>query len=116
MLFARPGFGDGCFDVVFLKFDGLPFACDDEFGCELRDFFGRFCVSLQDCFDFLSTSDFVSSIAREEKPRRDKVADVMSDSILVCRDKTPLTSAARTMTQAGWRSVLVVNSMVHHWA
>jgi CBS domain-containing protein len=29
---------------------------------------------------------------------------------LVCRDKTPLTSAARTMTQAGWRSVLVVNA------
>jgi CBS domain-containing protein len=57
----------------------------------------------------ISTSDFVSSIAREEKPRREIVADVMSDAILVCRDKTPLTSAARTMTQAGWRSVLVVN-------
>ena len=58
----------------------------------------------------ISTSDFVSSIAREEKPRRETVADVMSDSILVCRDKTPLTSAARTMTQAGWRSVLVVDA------
>jgi CBS domain-containing protein len=58
----------------------------------------------------ISTSDFVSSLAREEKPRRETVADVMSDSILVCRDKTPLTSAARTMTQAGWRSVLVVDS------
>ncbi len=57
----------------------------------------------------ISTSDFVSSFAREEKPRRETVADVMSDSILVCRDKTPLISAARTMTQAGWRSVLVVN-------
>jgi CBS domain-containing protein len=34
----------------------------------------------------------------------------MSDAILVCRDKTPLISAARTMTQAGWRSVLVVDS------
>ncbi len=58
----------------------------------------------------ISTSDFVASLARHEKPRRETVADVMSDSILVCRDKTPLTSAARTMTQAGWRSVLVVNS------
>jgi CBS domain-containing protein len=58
----------------------------------------------------ISTSDFVSSIAREEKPCRETVADVMSDAILVCRDKTPLTSAARTMTQAGWRSVLVVDA------
>ncbi len=57
----------------------------------------------------ISTSDFVSSIAREEPPLRATVADVMSDAILVCRDKTPLASAARTMTQAGWRSVLVVN-------
>jgi CBS domain-containing protein len=58
----------------------------------------------------ISTSDFVSGIAREEKPLRQTVADVMSDAILVCRDKTPLTSAARTMTQAGWRSVLVVDA------
>ena len=58
----------------------------------------------------ISISDFVSSIAKEEKHRRDTVADVMSDAILVCRDKTPLTSAARTMTQAGWRSVLVVDA------
>jgi CBS domain-containing protein len=58
----------------------------------------------------ISTSDFVSSIANEERPLRQTVADVMSDAILVCRDKTPLTSAARTMTQAGWRSVLVVDA------
>jgi predicted transcriptional regulator len=58
----------------------------------------------------ISTSDFVSSIAKEEPPLRETVADVMSDTILVCRDKTPLASAARTMTQAGWRSVLVVNA------
>jgi CBS domain-containing protein len=58
----------------------------------------------------ISISDFVSSFAREEKPHRETVADVMSDAILVCRDKTPLISAARTMTQAGWRSVLVVDS------
>lgn len=58
----------------------------------------------------ISISDFVASIAREEKPSREKVADVMSDAILVCRDQTPIRSAARTMTQAGWRSVLVVDA------
>ncbi len=58
----------------------------------------------------LSISDFVAGFARAEKPRRDTVADVMSDAILVCRDKTPIISAARTMTQAGYRSVLVVDA------
>ncbi len=58
----------------------------------------------------ISSSDFVAGIAREEKPSRETVADVMSDAILVCRDRTPVTSAARTMTQAGWRSVLVVDA------
>jgi CBS domain-containing protein len=58
----------------------------------------------------ISISDFVSSIAAEERPLRETVADVMSDAILVCRGKTPLISAARTMTQAGWRSVLVVDA------
>jgi CBS domain-containing protein len=58
----------------------------------------------------ISVSDFVAGIASQEKPMRETVADVMSDSILVCRAKTPLISAARTMTQAGWRSVLVVDA------
>jgi len=58
----------------------------------------------------IAGSDFVASIARSEKTKRETVADVMSDAILVCRDQTPVTSAARTMTQAGWRSVLVVDS------
>jgi CBS domain-containing protein len=57
----------------------------------------------------ISSSDFVASIARDEMAPRATVADVMSDAILVCRDKTPVKSAARTMTQAGWRSVLVVD-------
>ena len=61
----------------------------------------------------ISSSDFVASIARQQKPKRDTVADVMSDAILVCRDKTPVTSAARTMTQASWRSVLVVDAAGH---
>ena len=58
----------------------------------------------------IAGSDFVASIARAEKAKRETVADVMSDAILVCRDRTPITSAARTMTQAGWRSVLVVDA------
>lgn len=58
----------------------------------------------------ISNSDFVASIAREEKTQRGTVADIMSDAILVCRDRTPVTSAARTMTLAHWRSVLVVDA------
>ena len=58
----------------------------------------------------IAGSDFVASIARTEKAKRETVADVMSDAILVCRDQTPVVSAARTMTQAGWRSVLVVDA------
>jgi CBS domain-containing protein len=38
----------------------------------------------------ISISDFVDSIASEEKALRETVADVMSDAILVCRDKTPI--------------------------
>lgn len=58
----------------------------------------------------LSLSDFVASIADEIKTKRDTVGDVMSDAILVCRGKTPVASAARAMTSAGWRSVLVVDA------
>ncbi len=57
----------------------------------------------------ISLSDFISSIASEIKSKRDTVSDVMSDAILVCRGKTPIASAARAMTSAGWRSVLVVD-------
>lgn len=58
----------------------------------------------------VSISDFVANIASREKARRDTVGNVMSDAFLVCRDQTPIISAARTMTQAGWRSVVVVDS------
>jgi len=58
----------------------------------------------------ISLSDFVASLASGERAQRETVADVMSDAILVCRDQTPIISAARTMTQAGWRSVLVVDA------
>ena len=58
----------------------------------------------------ISLSDFVASIAGSDKPKRETVGDVMSDAILVCRGKTPVASAARAMTSAGWRSVLVVDA------
>ena len=58
----------------------------------------------------ISLSDFVASIANQERARRERVGDVMSDAILVCRGKTPVIAAARAMTQAGWRSVLVVDA------
>jgi len=58
----------------------------------------------------ISVSDFVASIAAQERAKRETVGDVMSDVFLVCRDTTSVISAARTMTQARWRSVLVVDS------
>ncbi len=57
----------------------------------------------------ISVSNFVANIAAQEKAKREIVGDVMSDTFLVCRDKTTVISAARTMTQAGWRSIVVVN-------
>lgn len=62
----------------------------------------------------ISISDFVSSLARDEKHKHKTVVDIMSDAILVCRGKTPIVSAARSMTEAGWRSVLVVNAKGKH--
>lgn len=58
----------------------------------------------------ISISNFVASIAAQENAKRESVRDVMSDVVLVCRDQTPITSAARAMTQTGWRSVIVVDS------
>jgi CBS domain-containing protein len=58
----------------------------------------------------ISISDFVAGIAEQEPVKRETVGDVMSDTFLVCREKTPVLSAARTMTQAGWRSIIVVNA------
>ena len=58
----------------------------------------------------ISLSDFVASVAGSQKAQRETVGDVMSDAILVCRGKTPITVAARAMTSTGWRSVLVVDA------
>ncbi|MBN1147082.1 MAG: CBS domain-containing protein [Anaerolineales bacterium] len=59
----------------------------------------------------ISVSDVVAYIAEGAVIQRNMVADVMSDAFLACRDKTPLASAARAMTTAGWRSVLVVDAL-----
>ena len=58
----------------------------------------------------LSVSDLVADIAAQEEIRRETVGHVMSDTFLVCREDNTVLSAARTMTQAGWRSIIVVNS------
>lgn len=58
----------------------------------------------------ISVSDIVASVGESYKLTRETVADVMSDAILVCRDKTPVGNAARAMTSSGWRSILVVNA------
>lgn len=58
----------------------------------------------------ISISDFVAGLAGRVSVERETVGDVMSDAMLVCRDKTPVATAARAMTQAGWRSVLVVGA------
>jgi CBS domain-containing protein len=58
----------------------------------------------------LSISDLVAGIAAQEPLRRETVGDVTSRTFLVCRDDNTLISAARTMTQAGWRSIIVVDA------
>lgn len=58
----------------------------------------------------ISISDFVAGIANQEPIRRQTVGDVMSYTFLVCREENSVLSAARTMRQAGWRSILVVNA------
>ena len=58
----------------------------------------------------ISISDFVAGIAAQEEIKRETVGDVMSDTFLVCREDNSVLSAARTMTQSGWRSIIVVNA------
>jgi CBS domain-containing protein len=57
----------------------------------------------------ISISDIVASIAGQTKARRETVGDIMSDAFLICRNKTPVISAARTLTRTHWRSVIVVD-------
>lgn len=58
----------------------------------------------------ISISDFVAGIAAQEPVRRQMVGDVMSRTFLVCREDNTIINAARTMTQAGWRSIIVVDA------
>ncbi len=60
----------------------------------------------------LSISDLVSSLVSgtNQPVKRETVGDVMSDAMLVCRDQTPLSAIARAMTDAHYRSVLVVDT------
>jgi CBS domain-containing protein len=57
----------------------------------------------------ISISDFVAHLAERGPVSRETVADVMSDAILVCRRRTPITQAAAAMTSTGWRSITVVD-------
>jgi CBS domain-containing protein len=57
----------------------------------------------------LSVSDFVADLAKRIPAERGTVADVMSDAFLVCRENTPVNSAARAMAETGWRSVMVLS-------
>ena len=57
----------------------------------------------------VSISDFVADLAKTVPPHRETVGDVMSDAMLVCRDQTPVIAAARAMTDAHYRSVIVVD-------
>ena len=58
----------------------------------------------------ISISNFVAGIADQEAVRRETVGDVMSRTFLVCREDNTVLSASRTMTQAGWRSIIVVDA------
>jgi len=57
----------------------------------------------------ISISDLVASMAKTHTIGRDKVAGVMSQAMLICRDTTPIANVARAMTDAGYRSVLIVD-------
>jgi CBS domain-containing protein len=57
----------------------------------------------------ISVADFVADIAASVSTEGRTVSDLMSDAILVCRDKTSVGNTAKSMMFAGWRSILVVN-------
>jgi CBS domain-containing protein len=59
----------------------------------------------------LSVSDLIAHMASMRRPARDTVADVMSRTMLVCRDATPVADIARGMTDSGYRSAIVVDAI-----
>jgi CBS domain-containing protein len=58
----------------------------------------------------ISITDIVAAISTQMKAARETVGDVMSYLFLVCRDKTPIIAAARTMSHTHWRSVIVIDT------
>ncbi|MGA2821726.1 MAG: CBS domain-containing protein [Anaerolineales bacterium] len=58
----------------------------------------------------ISVSDLVEGMVQERDLERRSVADVMSRCMLICREETPLHVVARGMTDAHYRSVIVVDS------
>lgn len=58
----------------------------------------------------LSVSDLVAHMAGMRPASRGTVADVMSRAMLVCRDDTLVADIAKGMTDAGYRSVIVVDA------
>ncbi len=58
----------------------------------------------------LSVSDLVAHMASMRPAARGTVQDVMSRTMLVCRDTTPVADIARGMTDAGYRSTIVVDA------
>jgi CBS domain-containing protein len=57
----------------------------------------------------ISISDIVAGMVRQRMLERRTVADVMSKAMLVCRPDTPLHAVARAMTDAHYRSVVVLD-------
>jgi CBS domain-containing protein len=75
-----------------------------------REGFHRLVVTEKDRpVGIISISDLVAYLASGEPTRRQRVSDVMSHAILVCRAETPVREVARTMTEARYRSVLVLD-------
>jgi len=76
-----------------------------------RDGFHRLLVTERGkAVGVVSISDFVASLAAQAPSQREKVADVMSRAILACREETPVPAIARTMTEAHFRSVIVLDA------
>lgn len=61
----------------------------------------------------ISVGDLVASLGAGSA-RRATVADVMSHAIVVCREDTPLTAAARAMSARRSRSLVVVDATGRH--
>jgi CBS domain-containing protein len=57
----------------------------------------------------ISISDIVAGMVRQRVLERRTVADVMSRAMLACRPETPLHAVARAMTDAHYRSVVVLD-------